>query len=72
MDDLKHWTPRPAPARAPIEGRYVRLEPLDSSRHGDGLFAASSVADAQDRFRWLGEYPPQSRTDFQPWLDRAS
>ncbi|MDZ5698482.1 GNAT family protein [Chelativorans sp. M5D2P16] len=72
MDDLRHWTARPAPARAPLEGRYVRLEPLDPARHGDDLFAASSVPDAEARFRWLGDYPPKSRAAFQPWLEKAA
>ncbi|MEI5681257.1 MULTISPECIES: GNAT family N-acetyltransferase [unclassified Mesorhizobium] len=69
--DLKNWQPRPRPSREVIEGRYVRLEPLDAARHGDGLFEASSVPDAGERFRWLPEFPPQTRTDFQPWLDRV-
>jgi len=72
MEDLRKWTARPAPARAPLEGRYVRLEPLDPAMHGDGLFAASSVSDAADRFRWLGDYPPESREAFQPWLEKAA
>src|SRR5690606_40580485 len=62
----------PRPARIPFEGRYVRLEPLDAVRHGDGLYAVSSVADADQRFRWLGDYPPESRKAFQPWLDKAA
>lgn len=72
MKDLEHWSPRPAPARAPLAGRYVRLEPLDPATHGDGLFAASSVPDAPERFRWLSEYPPANRADFQPWLEKAA
>jgi len=69
--DLNKWQPRPRPARIPLEGRYVRLEPLSADKHGDGLYEAATVADAGQRFRYLGEYPPQSRTAFQPWLDRA-
>jgi len=69
--DLNNWQPRPRPARIPLEGRYVRLEPLSADKHGDGLYEAATVADAGQRFRYLGEYPPQSRTAFQPWLDRA-
>ncbi|NGN44258.1 GNAT family N-acetyltransferase [Mesorhizobium sp. CGMCC 1.15528] len=69
--DLKNWQPRPRPQREVIEGRYVRLEPLDAARHGDGLFTASSVPDAGERFRWLPEFPPQTRAEFQPWLDRV-
>ena len=69
--DLKNWRPRPRPERRPIEGRYVRLEPLSSAAHGNGLFEASSVPDADGRFAWLPDYPPAARADFQPWLDKA-
>jgi RimJ/RimL family protein N-acetyltransferase len=71
-DSLQNWQPRPRPARRPIEGRFVRLEPLDPAHHGDGLFEVSSVPDAGDRFAWLFEYPPESRAAFQPWLDKAA
>lgn len=70
--DLADWTPRPRPARVPLEGRYVRLEPLDAARHGDGLYAASSVPDIGGRFRWLPETPVDNRAAFQPWLDRVA
>lgn len=70
-DDLKNWQPRPRPERAALDGPYVRLEPLDAARHGDDLFEASSVADADGRFRYLGEYPPESRAAFQPWVEQA-
>jgi RimJ/RimL family protein N-acetyltransferase len=69
--DLKGWSARARPARKTLDGRYCRLEPLDASRHGEDLFEASSVADAAERFRWLFEYPPASRADFRPWLDKA-
>jgi RimJ/RimL family protein N-acetyltransferase len=71
-DDLKNWQPRPRPQRVVLEGRYVRLEPLDVARHGDGLYEASSVPDAADRFRWLFDYPPESRAAFQPWLEKSA
>jgi RimJ/RimL family protein N-acetyltransferase len=69
--DLKNWQPRPRPERRSFEGRYVRLEPLSAAEHGDGLFEASSVADAGERFRYLPDYPPETRAEFQPWLDKA-
>ncbi len=71
QDDLKNWQPRPRPERVVLEGRYVRLEPLNPGVHGDELYAASSVPDADGRFAWLPETPPQSRAEFQPWLDKA-
>ncbi len=70
-DDLSDWQPRPRPARKVLEGRNVRLEPLEAARHGDALFEASSVTDAESRFAWLPEMPPQDRAAFQPWLEKA-
>ncbi|MGI6851682.1 GNAT family N-acetyltransferase [Mesorhizobium sp. 1B3] len=70
-DDLNNWHPRPRPERKLLEGRYVRLEPFQVPRHGDGLYEASSVPDAAQRFRWLFDYPPESRAAFQPWLEKA-
>ncbi|MBM7330705.1 GNAT family N-acetyltransferase, partial [Agrobacterium sp. S2] len=70
--DLQNWTPRPKPERKVLEGRYVRLEPLDPQKHGDELFAASSVTDADQRFTWLFEFPPATRAEFEPWLDKVS
>ncbi|MBC8718883.1 GNAT family protein [Ochrobactrum sp. Marseille-Q0166] len=72
MTDLQDWTPRPKPERKVLEGHYVRLEPLDAKKHGDELFAASSVEDADQRFTWLFELPPAAREDFEPWLEKAS
>ncbi|WP_367718117.1 GNAT family protein [Nitratireductor sp. GISD-1A_MAKvit] len=66
--DLSNWTPRPRPTREVLEGRFVRLEPLDPEKHGDGLYAVSAVPDAAQRFRWLGEHPPADRAQFQDWL----
>ena len=70
--DLEHWTARPFPSRKPMEGFYVRLEPLDPDRHGDGLYEASSVADAAERFRYLGDFPPATRVDFRSWLEKSA
>jgi RimJ/RimL family protein N-acetyltransferase len=70
--DPANWTPRQRPERRVLEGRRVWLEPLDPARHGADLFAASTVEDAQERFRWLAEYPPRSRAEFDGWMDRAA
>ncbi|MER8712772.1 GNAT family protein [Mesorhizobium sp. M1295] len=70
-ENLKNWHPRPRPERKLLEGRTVRLEPLNAEKHGDGLFEASSVVDAGGRFAWLFDDPPQTRAAFQPWLDKA-
>ena len=70
-EDLRNWSERPRPKRQVMEGQYVRLEPLESKRHGDGLYEASTLDDAHSRFRWLFEYPPASRAELQPWLDKS-
>lgn len=70
-DDLKDWTPRLRPRRVVHEGRFCRLEPFDAAAHGDDLFAAATLPDADERFRYLPEYPPENRAAFQGWLDRA-
>jgi RimJ/RimL family protein N-acetyltransferase len=54
-----------------LEGRFARLEPLSASAHGDDLFAAASVPDIEERFRWLADEPPASREAYQPWLAKA-
>src|SRR5262245_22589835 len=71
-EDLSNWQPRPRPDRRVLEGRAVRLEPLDAARHGDGLFEAARAADADERFRYLFESPPADRAALQPWLESAS
>ena len=54
-----------------IDGRHVRLEPLDMARHGDDLFRASMADGADDRFRYLFE-SPAPRPDFDAWLEKAA
>src|SRR5690606_8309262 len=58
MTNLQNWTPRSRPQRLVLEGRYVKLEPLDAARHGDALYEASRTEDRADRFRWLYDDPP--------------
>jgi RimJ/RimL family protein N-acetyltransferase len=70
--DLRQWKGCARPTAERLEGRYVVLERLDIARHGDGLFSASTTADAAERFRYLFEYPPESREAFEPWLEKAA
>ena len=61
----------PSPARQPervvLEGRYVRLEPL-ADKHAADLYAAASVADANERFAYLPSYPPESVEATRAWI----
>jgi RimJ/RimL family protein N-acetyltransferase len=69
--DLKNWTPRPRPERVTLNGRYVRLEPLNAVKHGDDLYAAAIEGDAESRFRYLFDNTPQTRSEFDAWLTKA-
>lgn len=71
MRDLENWDGCAIPDASVLEGRFVRLERLSAARHGEGLYEAATMTDADDRFRWLPEFPPRSRAEFQPWLDKA-
>lgn len=65
-----HWQPAKAPPRERIEGETVLLEPLDPSRHGDQLFAATAGADST--WLYLPYGPFAGKDDFMGWLeDRA-
>jgi len=39
-EPLPDWTPRSYPERVTLQGRFCRLEPLESLRHGDELLTA--------------------------------
>jgi RimJ/RimL family protein N-acetyltransferase len=71
-DDLAGWTARPRPQALVLQGRWCRLERLDSARHGEALFEASVAAGAEERFRYLFEPPPATRAVFDDWLNRAA
>lgn len=64
--------PAKAPQRTTHEGRFCRLEPLEPSQHGEALYAASSVADATARFRYLPDPAPSSKSEFYAWAERAA
>lgn len=66
---LANWTGVPLPVRAPLEGSWCRLEPLDPARHGAALFAASTAPGAEERFRYLFEPPPADLAAFMAWAE---
>lgn len=51
---VPNWTARQRPPRAPMEGRFVRIEILDEALHAAELFAAN----AQDRAGRIWTYLP--------------
>lgn len=63
------WQPVAVPAREPLHGRHIRLEPLETGRHGDELWQALQGPDS-DPLLWdylpYGPFP--ERTAFDTWL----
>lgn len=58
------------PERIVLEGRYVRLEPIDR-RHAADLYAVSTVPGAAERYRWLPTEAPESLEAMQAWIETA-
>ena len=66
---LTDWQPCPLPQNQPLAGRFVRLEPLDGTRHGDDLWLALQ-GPGSDPALWdyLPYGPFASRETFDAWL----
>lgn len=72
-DDLTQFQGAQPPRRETIHGRYVDLEPIDATDHGDSLFAAvSTAAGIDERFRYLPQTPQTDRGDFDSWIAEAA
>ncbi|HWV19540.1 MAG TPA: GNAT family protein [Devosia sp.] len=60
-----------APQRIVLEGRYVRLEPLDK-RHAADLFAVSTMEGGAERYRWLFSHAPASAAEMEARIEEAN
>lgn len=63
---MSQLTPGQPPERLTLEGQYCRLEPINPS-HASALFTAISGDGAEDRFRYVFSYPPNSVADLETW-----
>jgi RimJ/RimL family protein N-acetyltransferase len=69
-DDLAGWAPARAPAPRRLDGRRVRLEPVDPARHADALLdAAQGPGSDPDLWRYL-PYGPFDGPAFRARLER--
>jgi RimJ/RimL family protein N-acetyltransferase len=66
MSDLAHWTPRPRPSHRAFGCGRVRLEPLDTARHGPDLWQATHASPALWDF--MGYGPFTDAFAFMGWL----
>lgn len=65
--DLSHWQPRPFPPHEPLQGRFIRLEPLDAAHHGDDLWQELQGPDPA-LWDYLPYGPFAERAAFDAWL----
>lgn len=63
-------TTRPYPSLRVFEGRYIRLEPLDLTKHLDGL--ASFQINDEERFRFMFQHAPKSKEELRERLSDES
>ena len=65
------WKPCSLPPRAPMQGRYVRLEPISVEGHAQDLFEAFA-ADREDRiWTYLPYGPFASVDDCRNWIEQS-
>ena len=69
--ELDDWKAALKPERKILEGLYARLEPLSADRHAQTLFEAAAAPGAQDRFRYLSDYPPSAFSELRGWTEKA-
>ena len=64
--------PAPPPERIVLEGRFVRLEPLDPVRHADDLYAVSHGPGKDAIWQYLFEAPCADLASFRASLERKA
>ena len=70
--DLTNWKGAPRPERAPLDGRYARLEPFALAQHSVTLFEAARAPGATERFRYLPDKAPEDLIGFQRWFETVA
>ncbi len=70
----KHISPNPAryPERTTLEGRLVRIEPLNPAHHGDALYRTTGGADQGNLWLYMGSGPFTDRSSFDSYLQTMS
>ncbi|MCR9255600.1 MAG: GNAT family N-acetyltransferase [Alphaproteobacteria bacterium] len=63
------WAPPGRPPRDAMEGHWVRLEPADSHRHAEGLFAANGTAETDANWTYLAYGPFAELVDYRAWFE---
>ena len=65
------WTPRPLPPSSAMEGRLVRVEPLDPDVHAADLFHANSADTESRNWTYLPYGPFAKLEDYRAWMEAS-
>jgi RimJ/RimL family protein N-acetyltransferase len=65
------WSPRPLPPRSAMEGRLVRVEPLDPAAHAEDLFHANREDREGRNWTYLPYGPFDSLGDYRAWMEAS-
>mgnify|MGYP003700652037 CR=1 FL=1 len=65
------WTPRPLPPRSAMEGRLVRVEPLDPAAHAEDLFQANAADREGRNWTYLPYGPFERLEDYRAWMEAS-
>ena len=69
---LPGWSPRGAPPRTAMVGRFCRVEPLDPGRHAADLFAANQLDAAGLNWTYLFQEPFADFEKYRAWLEQVA
>ncbi len=69
---LPGWTARPRPPRAPVRGRFSRVEPLDPERHARDLHTANQDDSDGGMWTYLSVGPFANEDAYRAWLIEAA
>ncbi|KAG4074665.1 hypothetical protein HA402_004536 [Bradysia odoriphaga] len=67
-DIVPDWKPRPPPAPVTLNGRSCRLEPLNTNKHADDLYAAFSHDDGR-LWTYMPEGPFPNIEEFREFIE---
>ncbi len=67
-EPVPNWTTRPAPSRAPMEGRYCRLVPLRADAHAAALYDAYAAFSDESNWTYLPYGPFASAAKYADWI----
>ena len=65
---VENWIPCQRPARAPIQGRYCILEPIEINKHAVKLFDVLAIDNQGESWTYLPYGPFDTISEFKDWL----